>query len=63
MTYYQFMAQKAIIREAIAAYGAAVAGTGDDLDEALESAALEIWRDEGWTEEDAGSRPPSSRED
>jgi len=33
--------RKAVVREAIAAYAASVAGTRDDLDEALESAALE----------------------
>lgn len=37
--------RKAMVREAIAVYAAAVAGTRDDLDEALESAALEAWRE------------------
>ena len=35
-----------MIREGIAAYAAVVAGTVDDLDEALESAAIELWRAE-----------------
>jgi len=43
------MVRKAMVREAIAAYAAAVAGSQDDLDEALESAAIEIW--------DAGATP------
>jgi len=38
--------QRSMVREAIATYAAAVAGTRDDLDEALESAALELWRNE-----------------
>jgi hypothetical protein len=37
--------RKAMIREAIAAYAAAVAGTRDDFDETLETAALEICQD------------------
>jgi hypothetical protein len=36
--------RKTMVREAIAAYAADVAGSRDDLDEALESAALEGWR-------------------
>ncbi len=36
--------QKAMVRDAIAAYAANVAGSPDDFDEALESAALEAWR-------------------
>jgi hypothetical protein len=36
--------QKAVVREAIAAYAAKVAGTQDDLDTDLEAAALETWR-------------------
>ena len=35
-----------MVREAIAGYAAAVAGTRDDLDEQLEAASLELWRDE-----------------
>jgi len=35
-----------MVREAIAAYAAHVAGTQDDLDEALETAALEVWQQE-----------------
>jgi len=37
--------RKAVVREAIAAYAASVAGTRDDLDEALESAALEALKE------------------
>ncbi len=37
--------RKAMVREAIASYAANVAGTRDDLDEALESAALEALKD------------------
>ncbi len=36
--------RKAMVREAIAAYAAEVAGTPDDLDTDLEAAALETWR-------------------
>jgi len=46
VTYYRLMVRKAMVREAIAAYAAAVAGSQDDLDEALESAAIEIWHEE-----------------
>jgi hypothetical protein len=35
-----------MVREAIAAYAADVAGTREDLDRDLESASLELWRDE-----------------
>ena len=35
--------RKSVVREAIAAYAAEAAGTRDDLDEALESAAIESW--------------------
>ena len=38
--------RKLMTREAIAAYAAAVAGTPDDLDEDLEEASLERWREE-----------------
>jgi hypothetical protein len=34
------------VREAIAAYAADAAGSRDDLDETLESATLESWRDD-----------------
>jgi len=37
--------RKALVREAIAAYAADVAGSRDDLDQTLESAALEGWRE------------------
>jgi predicted transcriptional regulator len=37
--------RKVLVREAIAAYAADVAGTRDDLDETLESAALEALRE------------------
>jgi predicted transcriptional regulator len=37
---------KAMVRETIARYAAAVAGTRDDFDEQLETASLEIWHDE-----------------
>jgi hypothetical protein len=33
-----------MVREAIARYAAEVAGSRDDLDEALEAASLEGWR-------------------
>jgi hypothetical protein len=36
--------RRAMVREAIAAYATNVAGTRDDLDQALESAAVEAWR-------------------
>ncbi len=36
--------KKAALREAIAAYAAAHAGSGADLDPALEAASLELWR-------------------
>ena len=36
--------RKAALREAIAAYAAAHAGSGADLDPALEAASLELWR-------------------
>jgi len=35
--------RKTLVREAIAAYAANTAGSRDDLDEALESAAVEAW--------------------
>ena len=38
--------RKTMVREAIAAYAADVAGTPDDLDEDLEEASLEQWREE-----------------
>jgi predicted transcriptional regulator len=38
--------RKAMVREAIAAYAADVAGSRDDLDERLESAGLEALREE-----------------
>jgi predicted transcriptional regulator len=38
--------QKSMVSEAIAAYAADVAGTRDDLDEHLEAASLDLWRDE-----------------
>ena len=38
--------QKLMVREAIAAYAADVAGTPADLDEQLEAASLERWREE-----------------
>jgi len=37
--------RKAMVREAIAVYAANVAGTRDDLDETLESAAIEAWQE------------------
>jgi hypothetical protein len=37
--------RKAMIREAIAVYATEVAGTRDDLDDSLETAALEVWQD------------------
>jgi hypothetical protein len=36
--------KKAMVREAIAAYAADVAGSQDDLDQALEDAAIAAWR-------------------
>jgi hypothetical protein len=36
--------KKAALREAIAAYAAAHAGSGADLNPALEAASLELWR-------------------
>lgn len=36
--------KKAALREAIAAYAAAVAGSEADLDSELEAASLELWR-------------------
>jgi hypothetical protein len=36
--------RKAALREAIATYAAAHAGSGADLDPALEAASLELWR-------------------
>ena len=38
--------RKAMVREAIAEYAAKAAGTPDDLDEDLEAASLEHWREE-----------------
>ena len=38
--------RKAMVREAIAEYATKVAGTPDDLDEDLEKASLEHWREE-----------------
>ena len=38
--------RKMMVREAIAEYAAEVAGTPDDLDEDLENASLEHWREE-----------------
>lgn len=36
--------KKAALREAVAAYAAAYAGSGADFDPALEAASLELWR-------------------
>ena len=36
--------RRTMVREAIAAYAAEVAGSRDDLDEDLEVASLEVWR-------------------
>ena len=38
--------RRAMVREAIAEYAVKAAGTGDDLDEELEAASLEPWREE-----------------
>jgi hypothetical protein len=37
--------RKAAIRDAITKYALEAAGSGEDLDEALEAASLEAWRD------------------
>jgi len=38
--------RKTMVREAIAAYAAEVAGSREDLDKDLEAASLEVWRRE-----------------
>jgi hypothetical protein len=37
--------RRTLVREAVARYAAAAVGTGEDLDEALEAASLETWKD------------------
>jgi hypothetical protein len=37
--------RRTLVREAVARYAAEAVGTGEDLDEALEAASLETWKD------------------